>query len=920
MVLAGRPELLVREAELGLLLSDYATVAAGAGGAARIVVLEGPPGSGKTELIGAFAAAVTAAGATLRRGDGGAPPDTDYGAVARVLRVQPVSSPDSSLSSLSGQLFETLNVLSANGPLVLVVDRAEFCDEASLRWLDLAVRRHRDQPLMVVLSRRASVVPGWVHVLDAAGAAADRRTIILDATSDNDVAALAERWWGQRPDEEFVRAANAHCAGLPGLLNHLFAELRDAGFRPDRAGAGPAAERGARLLAGHLVEVLAGLPDYLRRVAYALAVLGRIEVEPVAMLAGVSATLVSQALALLEDEGVPGRIELGGPRCVAVAAAVRAGMPGPEQVALRERAARVLNDIGGTAEEISDHLLHLPVLSEPWMPAVLRDAADRAERTGDVARAARLRRPLVSDGPAPVDDVIDLARVLVHLDAGAAHALVSDALESAGEVRDRAALAIQFGKSAIVTGQVPQAVRLVTRVLGELLPVIGNDPDPADQRLWMRTEAALLSLGWNETATVAAISARAGAIRTPAGNTRNEREVLAVQAVTAALAGRDPGTAQLAARRAIGTEPDPGTWMFAAAAYALALTDEVDEAIRGLDRVETHTRERGLVWVQVSALLLRCWIRRTSGDLPAAIQDAMLALELSDAQPWAHRISTPRVTVASVLLQQGETARAIEMLARVEPVARGSVLMQPQLLMTRSAVSLAAGDRAGALEYALACGRFLAEAGVANPVFLPWWLEAAPLLVEFGREQEAREAVEHGTRLAAQWGSGTGHGLTLLARGSICSGPEQLSALGSAVEVLAATPSAWYLTRARIAFGDALVEAGDRTGARTQYREAADGAVRGGYRPLACAARARSVGAGGRTVRSVLRDGMLTPSEYRVAVLAARGATNRETATALVIALRTVEIHLTSVYRKLKITGRAELAQALEQPPAGATG
>jgi DNA-binding NarL/FixJ family response regulator len=54
--------------------------------------------------------------------------------------------------------------------------------------------------------------------------------------------------------------------------------------------------------------------------------------------------------------------------------------------------------------------------------------------------------------------------------------------------------------------------------------------------------------------------------------------------------------------------------------------------------------------------------------------------------------------------------------------------------------------------------------------------------------------------------------------------------------------------------------------------------------------------------------GALTPAERRVATLVAAGATNREAADRLFISVRAVEVHLTSIYRKLGIRSRAELA------------
>jgi DNA-binding CsgD family transcriptional regulator len=55
----------------------------------------------------------------------------------------------------------------------------------------------------------------------------------------------------------------------------------------------------------------------------------------------------------------------------------------------------------------------------------------------------------------------------------------------------------------------------------------------------------------------------------------------------------------------------------------------------------------------------------------------------------------------------------------------------------------------------------------------------------------------------------------------------------------------------------------------------------------------------------------LTPSEERVARLAAAGRTNRDIAQELFITLATVETHLTRAYRKLGVPEREELAGAL---------
>jgi DNA-binding NarL/FixJ family response regulator len=72
--------------------------------------------------------------------------------------------------------------------------------------------------------------------------------------------------------------------------------------------------------------------------------------------------------------------------------------------------------------------------------------------------------------------------------------------------------------------------------------------------------------------------------------------------------------------------------------------------------------------------------------------------------------------------------------------------------------------------------------------------------------------------------------------------------------------------------------------------------------------------ASGETRRTdVESTAQLTAQEREVAGLVARGATNKEVATDLFVSAKTVEFHLSNVYRKLGIRSRTELVRYFMQ-------
>jgi DNA-binding CsgD family transcriptional regulator len=119
--------------------------------------------------------------------------------------------------------------------------------------------------------------------------------------------------------------------------------------------------------------------------------------------------------------------------------------------------------------------------------------------------------------------------------------------------------------------------------------------------------------------------------------------------------------------------------------------------------------------------------------------------------------------------------------------------------------------------------------------------------------------------------------------------------------------------RTHLAFGERLRRAGHRIRAREQLRLAAEVFTRVEAEQLAGRARDELTATGppAAGLLAISRsDGVesLTPQEFQAARAVATGATNREVAAKLFLSTKTVEFHLSNVYRKLGVRTRTELA------------
>ena len=211
------------------------------------------------------------------------------------------------------------------------------------------------------------------------------------------------------------------------------------------------------------------------------------------------------------------------------------------------------------------------------------------------------------------------------------------------------------------------------------------------------------------------------------------------------------------------------------------------------------------------------------------------------------------------------------------------------------------GDHAAALATAQ---RAIADDDIflAGPV-LPELVEAA---VRSGRPGVAARALGALTDSTRMSGSAFGLGVAAAMRGLVTGGEEHYR---EAVERLAEGPMLPYRGRAHLLYGEWLRGAGRRREARGQLRTAHELLTAAGAQGFARRAAGALTALGDQVGAATAHPlDALTMQELAVTRAVTAGATSQEVATQLFISKRTVDAHLRSIFRKLGVTSRRQLA------------
>jgi DNA-binding CsgD family transcriptional regulator len=925
-MIAASGRLLEREVELARLGALLEQAAAGTG---SVVLLTGPSGIGKTRLartaqveaetlgLRVFAAR----GAELER-------DFAFGVVRRwfepmvgprgtalplqgaaalagpVLQGKPVSASgaDLSFSVLHGLYWLTVS-LAADQPLVLVLDDAQWSDEASLRFAGFLARRLDGLPALLLLTAREPLAPQVAEL--AADPAAEM--LQLPPLGPDAVAEFLRERSADDVEETFALACHRATGGNPFLLAELAQALLDEGVEFVSAERGRVPSMGPRSIATAIQLRLARLTAAAGTLARALAACG--DESPLPLAAAVAELDDEVAAAAADELAAAGVLEDGRPlRFVhpVVAAAIGESLLAGERQVLHGRAARLLAADGAPSDAVAVHLLALDPRGDPEVAGVLADAAGHALARGAPESAVTLLERALAEPP-PEEATAGLLLALgeaqhaLERPTAAEHLREAHRLSRDARERGRAALLLTW---AVVSGTAePRDVsELVERSSAELAEI--------DRDLALRLEAAWLGVAWDR-GDLDAILARGEQHAGLEGLTTGECLLLAYLAHAWMDAGRTSAQAAALAERSVRPElvgelSLNSNWLIHTGTV-LRSAERLQVILPVLDRAIGEAQEKGLLRAYLLASMYRSAVLNRSGDLRGAEADARATLAAGSrevvflpavAQLVESLVEQDRLDEASRLLEQHALT------GDLPQFRHGTVL-----LFSRALLRSELGDLAAALADLAEARRRLDRTGRLNVVGLDGRVQAALIRRLLGEREAAEEEARTAVEVACAWGTpgaiGTALRALALVRGDV-------GLLHKAVDSLACSPVRVEHAKALVDLGAALRRSGRRAESREPLREAL--ALADGLGAIRVQERARQelAASGVRVRREAVRGAAaLTPSERRIAERAAAGASNPEIAQALFVTVKTVEMHLSNAYRKLGIAGRRDLARAL---------
>jgi DNA-binding CsgD family transcriptional regulator len=304
----------------------------------------------------------------------------------------------------------------------------------------------------------------------------------------------------------------------------------------------------------------------------------------------------------------------------------------------------------------------------------------------------------------------------------------------------------------------------------------------------------------------------------------------------------------------------------------------------------------------------------------------------------AHADATEAVQWATENGQPGLLGYGLSMLARIEAArgereacqarvdqvrreveARGVGSMPVYNYAALGLAALSAGELSDAAANLQRAWDLSSRLGMNNPNVVPLAGDLAEALARVEEKDRCKQILNWLDERAQATGLAYPRAVGCRAQGILATDPEQAQRLFA--ESLAALdkvgPIAFEQARTLLCSGEAMRRNRRPAAAREPLHEALMIFDSLGARPWAARARAELAASGVKDQRATDWPGRhnglkeLSPQELQVARIAGRGQNNAEVAAALFVSRKTVEAHLTRVYRKLAIRSRTELARIL---------
>jgi DNA-binding CsgD family transcriptional regulator len=823
-------------------------------------------------------------------------------------------SADPAYGTLRG-LYWLLANAAEEGPVVLAIDDLQWADEPSLRFLHFLARRLEGTAVGVVLAARQEGSEPASELLDQLKLDATPPVLRPAPLSDSAVGEVVRARLGPSVSSALCTACHEETRGNPFLLAELVGELGRADDPVDQLD--PRAVRGfasPRLTATVLMRI-GRIDPAAPAFAQAAATLGeRAGVTQVADLAGIDAAQGRDlARRLVEAEILNGTEPL---RFVhpLVQGAIYEEIPAGDRAALHAGAAKLLTRENADPESIAAHLLASDPAGDTEAVTALRAAAATALSRGAPDVAARYLGRALAEPPRETDRVAVMGELgvaasqdgdpegLDHLRVAAAEAMLAP---------QRADFAFRLANALAPRGEIEEAATALKAAIAAL-------PDSDEERLLV-LEATLTAISaWAPSTYPSSAPHIERLSGYAASDSRFGRMILAALAFRQTIHGGPASDALALASRALdgGLLADERTDQ-ASICDGISVpifAERFDLAARYVAAALADARGRGRVAEVVLVLAWGAFLAFRRGRIASAEAQAREAVATGELGTFATgTVMFTAACLSACLVEQGKLEEAREVLDGAE--SGGAVpknIMGVYLLMARGGLFLAEGQpdaSVSVLREVAECARGWMDRG---SVMLPYRSILALALAQLDEVEEARRLAAEELELARAWGTPGVIGAAQRVAGLVAEREPGIELLREAVATLEGSEAKLEHAHALVDLGAALRRAGKRTEARERLAAGLELADKCGATALVNMAEAELRAAGARPRRRALSGvASLTPSELRVAEMAAEGMKNKEIAQALFVTLRTVEMHLSNAYGKLEISSRDQLPEAL---------